>query len=43
MKNIKMKPTVPLFNLFKKQSSKGLYYQGSCMLVAQEERRKENC
>ena len=56
MKNIKMRPPVSLFNLFKKssmilylflkaksQSSKSIYYQDSCMLFAQEERRKENC
>ena len=56
MKNIKMRPPVPLFNLFKKSSmilylflkakSRAKAYiikTVSCMLFAQEERRKENC
>ena len=55
MKNIKMKPPVPLFNPFKKSSmilylfskaksqAKNYIIKTSCILFAQEERRKENC
>ena len=37
-KNIKTRLPVPLFNV----EQKLLYYQGSCLLFVQEERRKEN-
>ena len=48
MKNFKMRPPVPLFNLFKKSSMilylflKAKSQTKACMLFAQEERRKEN-
>ena len=53
MKNIKMKPPVPLFNLFKKssmilylflkaKSQAKNYIIKTVVLFAQEERRKEN-
>ena len=55
MKNVKMKPPVPLFNPFKKSSmipylflkaksqAKAYIIKTSCILFAQKERRKENC
>ena len=48
MKNIKMRPPVPLFDLFKK-SGMILYLflkvtsQGEAYIIETEERRKENC
>ena len=54
MKNIKMRPPVPLFNLFKKSSmilylflkaktQTKAYVTKTAVLFAQEERHKENC
>ena len=54
MKNIKMRPPVPLFNLFKKSSmilylflkaktQAKAYVTKTAVLFAQEERHKENC
>ena len=48
MKNIKMRPHVPLFNIFKK-SSMTLYLflkgksQAKAYIIKTEKRRKENC
>ena len=51
-KNIKMKPPVAQFKkrsmkmylfLKAKSQAKNLYFQHSCMLFPQEERRNENC
>ena len=55
MKNIKMRPPVPLLTLFKKNSmilylflkgksqAKAYIFKTVCMLFAQEEKPKENC